>query len=611
MKNLWGILFLSFFLLAVNSMQAQGNTCATLEPFCAVGEELVFENANRDNGGLPQAEEGPDYGCLVTQPYPEWFYLQIKDGGNLSFTISQFQNRDGSGAQLDVDYIVWGPFDRGDSYCDPANLSTENIVDCSYNRNKVEEMDIPDASSGEVYIVMITNFEERAGFISLQQTNLNEPGSGTTDCSIVTGDLGEDQWVCGDSEVVLDAATQGAGTYKWYVFNSATGNYDQIPNESNSTLTVTNSGNYRVEVIDEFNNSTAEDDVNVYFYDTPVANKPKKLLICPGDAEAVDLTQKSAEIEQGNGPGEEYEVVFYESQEDVDNSLPIANPSAYPVSGNETVYGQVVGKESGCTSEAVKLKLELVKFPDDPLSEDTALCLNEDGSLQQAVEIGEDFGNSYKYQWTAGTEVISSNPVMSIDEVPQAQNYSLQITDTASGCVTNFSTAIKTFSAPSEVKVEFSGDAFSDAYTVTAEAMGEENSVFQYRLDEGKWQDSGNFTNVPAGEHTVSAREASGCGIATSEAFLLVGYPHFFTPNGDGYNDTWMISDNEYFKVERLYIFDRYGKLLKQLEPNGNGWDGTFNQKAMPADDYWFQLEYKDVETGRSEVFKANFSLKR
>jgi gliding motility-associated-like protein len=40
------------------------------------------------------------------------------------------------------------------------------------------------------------------------------------------------------------------------------------------------------------------------------------------------------------------------------------------------------------------------------------------------------------------------------------------------------------------------------------------------------------------------------------------------------------------------YVFDRYGKLLKQLYPNGPGWDGTYNGQPMPADDYWFYISY-------------------
>lgn len=611
MKNLQSILLLSFFLLAVNLMRAQGNSCATLEPFCAGSEELVFENSNPFNGGLAQAEVGPYYGCLETQPYPAWFFLQIEKSGNLSFTISQFQNRDGSGAQLDVDFVVWGPFNRGDSYCDTGQLVAQKMVDCSYERDAVEHMDIPNAVAGQVYVVLITNFEEKRGFISLQQTNVNQSGAGSTDCTILESALGEDRVVCGAGKVVLDGTTEGAATYHWYVYNENTGNYDLLPEETGPTLTVTKPGNYRIEVADEFSESTAEDDVNVYFYDVPVAKKPKKLLICPDEAGAVDLTQKDPEINNGNSQREEYVVQYYESQDDVDSSSPIQEPSAYSVSKSETVYAKVVGKESGCTSEAVKLKLELVDFPDDPLSAITVLCLNEDGSLQQEVNLGEDYGNSYEYEWSAGGGVISSNPILTIADVPQEKNYTLQITDVESGCVSTFSTEIQMFSAPNEVQVEFSGDNFSEAYTVTANATGEENAVFQYRLDGGRWQDDGNFAAVAPGTHTVSAREINGCGIATSEEFLLLGYPQFFTPNDDGYNDFWMISDNEYIRVRKLFIFDRYGKLLKQLAPRGNGWDGTFNQMDMPADDYWFQLEYEDLKTGDFKVFKANFSLKR
>jgi gliding motility-associated-like protein len=56
-----------------------------------------------------------------------------------------------------------------------------------------------------------------------------------------------------------------------------------------------------------------------------------------------------------------------------------------------------------------------------------------------------------------------------------------------------------------------------------------------------------------------------------------------------------------------IYIFDRYGKLLKQWVPSLNqGWDGTFNGLPLPVDDYWFTLKLED---GREA--KGHFSLKR
>ena len=55
-----------------------------------------------------------------------------------------------------------------------------------------------------------------------------------------------------------------------------------------------------------------------------------------------------------------------------------------------------------------------------------------------------------------------------------------------------------------------------------------------------------------------------------------------------------------------IRIFNRYGKLLKELNPLGQGWDGTFSGTNLPADDYWFQV---NLEDGR--VFKSHFTLKR
>ncbi|NQX86221.1 MAG: T9SS type B sorting domain-containing protein, partial [Flavobacteriaceae bacterium] len=78
---------------------------------------------------------------------------------------------------------------------------------------------------------------------------------------------------------------------------------------------------------------------------------------------------------------------------------------------------------------------------------------------------------------------------------------------------------------------------------------------------------------------------------------------------GDGYNDTWEIEGIDTVNNVKIYIFDRYGKLLKELSPAGNGWDGTYNGSLMPSSDYWFVVEYE--EGGTNKEFKAHFTLKR
>ncbi len=89
----------------------------------------------------------------------------------------------------------------------------------------------------------------------------------------------------------------------------------------------------------------------------------------------------------------------------------------------------------------------------------------------------------------------------------------------------------------------------------------------------------------------------------------VIDYPKYFTPNGDGNNETWNIAGIG--SDAKIYIFDRYGKLLKQLSPTGQGWNGTFNGSMMPTSDYWFTVVYTEPITGTTKEFKAHFTLKR
>ena len=89
----------------------------------------------------------------------------------------------------------------------------------------------------------------------------------------------------------------------------------------------------------------------------------------------------------------------------------------------------------------------------------------------------------------------------------------------------------------------------------------------------------------------------------------MVDYPPYFTPNGDGYHDTWRISGLENFPNVEIYIFDRYGKLLKELNPTGPGWDGTLKGSPLPTSDYWFVISYE--ESGKAKEFRSHFTLKR
>jgi gliding motility-associated-like protein len=113
---------------------------------------------------------------------------------------------------------------------------------------------------------------------------------------------------------------------------------------------------------------------------------------------------------------------------------------------------------------------------------------------------------------------------------------------------------------------------------------------------------------LPNGSYTIYVRDIQGCGLLLTNTIQTITYPNYFTPNGDGYNDRWNINLPEEYQG-LISIYDRYGKLMKQMSPDSLGWDGTFNGELLPSTDYWFKVEYN--EDNIRKEFKSHFSLKR
>lgn len=151
-------------------------------------------------------------------------------------------------------------------------------------------------------------------------------------------------------------------------------------------------------------------------------------------------------------------------------------------------------------------------------------------------------------------------------------------------------------------------EAFVKNQIVTVIATG--TGDFLYQLDDGLFQESAVFENVSFGSHSVTVKDKNCCSTPiTRTNVLVINYPKFFTPNADGYNDTWNVFTLQEQLNSKIQIFDRHGKFLKEIFPNGLGWDGTYIGQPMPSNDYWFSIEYTEKDIPKK--FKSHFSLKR
>nr|WP_322623725.1 T9SS type B sorting domain-containing protein [uncultured Flavobacterium sp.] len=192
-------------------------------------------------------------------------------------------------------------------------------------------------------------------------------------------------------------------------------------------------------------------------------------------------------------------------------------------------------------------------------------------------------------------------------QVNEAGQYTVTATTIATGC-SDSATATVGISSIALATAEV-GQDFSQNQVITVNVTGGSGD-YVFTLDHGPFQTSPVFRGVEQGEHLITVYDANGCGRLDLPVFAL-DYPRFFTPNNDGNNDTWKIAGLSTQFDARIYIYDRFGKLITTLLPNsGIGWDGTLNGYPLPATDYWFSVLYKS-SNGQQKEFRAHFSLLR
>jgi gliding motility-associated-like protein len=282
-----------------------------------------------------------------------------------------------------------------------------------------------------------------------------------------------------------------------------------------------------------------------------------------------------------------------------------------------------------CVNARLSFKIMINPLPDftvrgeENIENPRIVCLNNTPLTLEA----ENPLATYAYQWTnaAGNPLGNDRTL----DVTTAGKYTVTVSEISPiGC-----------SRKKTIVVEESNTATLDKNNITiideGNAIGNENNLsividaitndlgpgdyqFALRNDDKNtttlFQDEPLFENLEGGIYTIIVNDKNGC---TPDAILQVSvlqFPKFFTPNGDGINDTWILKgvNKAFYPNSSINIFNRFGKLVAQIAIDEQGWNGTYNSKKLSSDDYWYTIILIPANTSKPTINKSgNFSLIR
>lgn len=294
-------------------------------------------------------------------------------------------------------------------------------------------------------------------------------------------------------------------------------------------------------------------------------------------------------------------VNYYDSN---NNPLPSPLPNPFNTTQQNILVEVINPNNSSCKATMI-IPFVINPVPNINLYGNELICSDNSNFIKviNAGLIDTSTINNYTYTWFLNNNLIANENQYTLI-VNTEGVYTVEVKNTQ-GC-----TRTRTIS------VAASNQAIID-YVVVNDLVGE-NSImvllsasslgdYVYSLDNTNYQSSNVFSNIMAGIYTVYVKDLKGCGITPKEVSVL-GIPKYFTPNGDGYNDYWNIDgvNQNFYSKSIIQIFDRYGKLIKQISSLGQGWDGKYNGIDVPSDDYWYVIKLTDTR-----IVKGHFSLKR
>lgn len=348
--------------------------------------------------------------------------------------------------------------------------------------------------------------------------------------------------------------------YRWYTNGVLNG-------QTTPSITATQPGKYKVEITSCSDNWTASKEVGLNFISIPApvitTDKPA---YCTGDNATLSINF----VNDGT-----YTINWYRDGNIVPEvkdktSVQTNTPGSYTVTISSNV--------TSCSQNSVPFILNFDAPPNISIQQivNTTLCDGETIDLKATYSTGT-------IKWSTGE---TSDEI----GVKQSGNYSATVT-TPAGCINTQTSTVQflanpVLSVPDATLCQFTNQTI----TLTAPA-----GFVKYEWD-GNIGNS-TFSTSALGNVTLTVTDANGCK-ATQTIHITshcddIHIPNAFTPNGDGINDTWIISGLEGDISTVVRVYNRYGTLIFQSKGYSIPWDGTYNGKKVPGGTYYYIINAK------------------
>lgn len=262
----------------------------------------------------------------------------------------------------------------------------------------------------------------------------------------------------------------------------------------------------------------------------------------------------------------------------------IANPVLSPA--NNTTY-TVTGTTGSCTISR-SFTVTVQSTVSLTVHADTSIC---SGSSFNA----NTTSNGTSFNWTPAAGV--SNPAIASPVLSPAATTTYTVTATTGVCSNT-----KSFKVTVLPGVTVNAGPGSSIFEGSSVALQGSGSAGTYLWTPSTGLSATNILNPVATPlvtttYTLRITNAQGCSNSASVTILVIPYcvkpMNAFTPNNDGFYDTWYITNGNCLKKAKVQVFNRYGSKVYESEDYKNDWNGTYKGKVLPDGTYYYVIHYE------------------